>query len=94
MKRILFLCLVALFLVESDVYAGDVVYGKNSRLKKEQLAVPYFQKKPNASINGGSFMLQADKMKFWELEDFIVSTVLQGNVPQELKYFRKIVFKT
>ncbi|MBQ1929104.1 MAG: hypothetical protein II344_00535 [Bacteroidales bacterium] len=94
MKHILFLCLVALFLVESDVYAGDVVYGKNSRLKKEQLAVPYFQKKPNASITGKNFMLQADKMKFWELEDFIVNTVLQGNMPEELKQFRKIVFKT
>ena len=73
------------------MYAGDVVYGKNSRLKKEQLAVPYFLTKPSAALTGKNFMLQADKMKFWELEDFIVSTVFS---PVTLKYVPELdVFK-
>ena len=75
-------------------YAQEVVYGKNSRLKKETMAVPYFQDKPQASLTGWDFMLKADKMGFWKLEDAIAEAVLEGNMPQELKSFRKIVFRT
>ena len=39
-------------------------------------------------------MLKADKMGFWKLEDAIVEAVLEGNIPQELRSFRKIVFRT
>jgi hypothetical protein len=39
-------------------------------------------------------MLKADKMGFWKLEDAIAEAVLEGNIPQELRSFRKIVFKT
>ena len=75
-------------------YAQEVVYGKNSRLKKETMAVPYFQDKPQASLTGWDFMLKADKMGFWKLEDAIAEAVLEGNIPQELRSFRKIVFRT
>lgn len=74
--------------------AQSIVYGKNSRLKKETMAVPYFQDKPQASITGWDFMLKADKMGFWKLEDAIAEAVLEGNIPQELRSFRKIVFRT
>ena len=74
--------------------AQSIIYGKNSRLKKETMAVPYFQDKPQASLTGWDFMLKADKMGFWKLEDAIAEAVLEGNIPQELRSFRKIVFKT
>ncbi len=39
-------------------------------------------------------MLRADTLDFWELDDAIVEEVLKGNVPDTLKYFRKIVVNT
>lgn len=74
--------------------AQSIIYGKNSRLKKETMAVPYFQDKPQASLTGWDFMLKADNMGFWKLEDAIVEAALEGNIPQELRSFRKIVFRT
>jgi hypothetical protein len=76
------------------MHAGDVVYGKNSRLKKEKMDVPYFQGKPEASVTAWNFMLNADNMEFWKREDYIVKTILEGNVPAPMKQFRKIVFRT
>ncbi len=76
------------------LHAGDVVYGKNSRLKKEKMDVPYFQGKPEASVTAWNFMLKADNMEFWKREDYIVKTILEGNVPAQMKQFRKIVFRT
>ena len=88
--------LVALLMVFAamPLYAGDVVYGKNSRLKKEKMDVPYFQGKPEASVTAWNFMLNADNMEFWKREDYIVKTILEGNVPTPMKQFRKIVFRT
>ena len=88
--------LVALMMMFAamPLQAGDVVYGKNSKLKKERMAVPYFQGKPEASLTGWNFMLKADKMEFWKLEDQIAQTILDGNVPSPMKEFRKIVFRT
>ena len=88
--------LVALMMMFAamPLHAGDVVYGKNSKLKKERMAVPYFQGKQEASLTGWNFMLQADKMEFWKLEDYIAQTILEGNVPSPMKSFRKIVFRT
>ena len=88
--------LVALLMVFAvmPLHAGDVVYGKNSRLKKEKMDVPYFQGKPEASVTAWNFMLKADNMEFWKREDYIVKTILEGNVPTPMKQFRKIVFRT
>ena len=88
--------LVALLMVFAamPLHAGDVVYGKNSRLKKEKMDVPYFQGKPEASVTAWNFMLKADNMEFWKREDYIVKTILEGNVPAPMKQFRKIVFRT
>ena len=85
---------VILALAVVPLHAGDVVYGKNSRLKKEKLDVPYFQGKPEASVTAWNFMLKADNMEFWKREDYIVKTILEGNVPAQMKQFRKIVFRT
>ena len=95
-NRIKALALVALAMIfaTTSVYAENVAYGKNSKLKKEKMAVPYFLGKPEASLSGWNFMLKADKMGFWRLEDAIVEAVLAGNMPEQLKSFRKIVFKT
>ena len=99
MKRFVFAVMAAAALhilgaAVNSAVAQSVVYGKNSKLKKETLAVPYFLGKPQATVTGWNFMLKADGMGFWQLEDFIVETVLHGNMPQQLKHFRKIVFKT
>ena len=85
---------VILALAVVPLHAGDVVYGKNSRLKKEKMDVPYFQGKPEASVTAWNFMLKADNMEFWKREDYIVKTILEGNVPAQMKQFRKIVFRT
>lgn len=71
-----------------------VVYGENSRLERVDIPVPYFEGKPTASMPGLEFMLKADTVDFWTLEDMIVDAVLAGNMPGELKQFQKIVFKT
>ena len=76
------------------MHAENVVYGKNSKLKKDKMAVPYFLGKPEPSLTGWNFMLKADKMEFWQLEDYIAKTILEGNVPAPMKHFRKIVFRT
>lgn len=95
-NRVKALALTALALIFSSasVQAENVVYGKNSKLTKEKMAVPYFLGKPEASLSGWNFMLKADKMEFWKLEDLIAQTILEGNVPTPMKHFRKIVFRT
>ena len=95
-NRVKALALAALALIFSSasVHAENVVYGKNSKLTKEKMAVPYFLGKPEASLSGWNFMLKADKMEFWKLEDLIAQTILEGNVPTPMKHFRKIVFRT
>ena len=95
-NRVKALALVALSMIfaTTSVLAENVVYGKNSKLKKEKMAVPYFLGKPEASLSGWNFMLKADKMEFWKLEDLIAQTILEGNVPTPMKHFRKIVFRT
>ena len=97
MRKLLFTLAASMLLLavsSPKANAQSIVYGKNSRLKKETMAVPYFQDKPQASITGWDFMLKADKMGFWKLEDAIAEAVLEGNIPQELRSFRKIVFRT
>ena len=97
MKKTAFLAIATIAMAtifSTAAHAQEVIYGKNSRLKKETMAVPYFQDKPQASVTGWDFMLKADKMGFWKLEDAIAEAVLEGNMPQELKSFRKIVFRT
>ena len=97
MRKLLFTLAASMLLLavsSPKANAQSIVYGKNSRLKKETMAVPYFQDKPQASLTGWDFMLKADKMGFWKLEDAIAETVLEGNIPQELRSFRKIVFRT
>ena len=89
------ICLaVSLVGVAFDAVAGDVVYGANSKLKKECLPVPFFEDKPAATLGGRAFMMRADTTDFWSLEDVIVEVVTAGNVPTELRSFRKIVFTT
>lgn len=97
MKKLISICIAAVLLSAIGATRADaqnITYGKNSKLKKETLAVPYFQNKPLATLTGWNFMLKADKMGFWQLEDAIVEAVLAGNMPQQLKSFRKIVFRT
>lgn len=97
MRKLLFTLAASMLLLavsSPKANAQSIIYGKNSRLKKETMAVPYFQDKPQASLTGWDFMLKADKMGFWKLEDAIVEAVLEGNIPQELRSFRKIVFRT
>lgn len=97
MRKLLFTLAASMLLLavsSPKANAQSIVYGKNSRLKKETMAVPYFQDKPQASLTGWDFMLKADKMGFWKLEDAIAEAVLEGNIPQELRSFRKIVFRT
>ena len=97
MRKLLFTLAASMLLLavsSPKANAQSIVYGKNSRLKKETMAVPYFQDKPQAFLTGWDFMLKADKMGFWKLEDAIAEAVLEGNIPQELRSFRKIVFKT
>ena len=86
--------LLALLCCAEGALAGDVVYGKNSKLKRETLPVPYFNDKPEAVVTGWDFMLEADTTSFWDLEEKIVECVLQGNMPYQLKRFRKITFTT
>ena len=97
MKKSVFSAIVAIAfvsMISTVAHSQNIIYGKNSKLKKETLAVPYFQNKPQATLTGWDFMLKADKMGFWRLEDAIVEAVLAGNMPEQLKSFRKIVFKT
>ena len=97
MRKLLFTLAASMLLLavsSPKANAQSIIYGKNSRLKKETMAVPYFQDKPQASLTGWDFMLKADKMGFWKLEDAIAEAVLEGNIPQELRSFRKIVFRT
>lgn len=88
------LAVLAIVFSTSLMQAENVVYGKNSKLKKDKMAVPYFLGKPEPSLTGWNFMLKADKMEFWQLEDYIAKTILEGNVPSPIKHFRKIVFRT
>ena len=83
-----------IFSFTSTSHAETIIYGKNGKLKKDILPVPYFQKVPEASVTGWDFMLQADKMDVWDLQDKIVEVVLQGNVPNANRNFRKLVYKT
>ena len=97
MRKLLFTLAASMLLLavsSPKANAQSIIYGKNSRLKKETMAVPYFQDKPQASLTGWDFMLKADKLGFWKLEDAIAEAVLEGNIPQELRSFRKIVFRT
>ena len=92
--KALALAALALIFSSASVQAENVVYGKNSKLTKEKMAVPYFLGKPEASLSGWNFMLKAVKMEIWKLEDLIAQTILEGNVPTPMKHFRKIVFRT
>lgn len=93
MKRLIFgLCAVAVCL--AALASDKVTYGKNSRLERVNVPVPFFQGKPTATLTGWDFMLQADTTEFWTLEDKIVETILAGNMPTALKSFQKITFTT
>lgn len=97
MKRLTthIILLTAIIISFTGILKGEsIVYGKNGKLKKEILPVPYFQKVPQATLTGWDFMLQADKMDVWDLQDKIVEVVLQGNVPGANRNFRKLVYKT
>ena len=91
-RVILFIAIIVSYVNTSS--AESVVYGSNGKLKKETLPVPYFQNVPQAILTGWDFMLQADKMDVWELQDKIVEVVLQGNVPNANRNFRKLTYKT
>ncbi len=86
--------MLLLILPTDTLMAGNIVYGKKSRAKKESMAVPYYLQKPQSSLTGWDFMLRIDNMEFWQREDLIVEEILKGNVPSQLRQFRKIVFKT
>ena len=102
--QVLTFAVLLLILFSTQAQAGDVVYGKNSKLKGESLAVPYFKKLAasvmlkasgdTALVKGSDFVKSIDKMDFWEREDLIADVVLNGNVPNQLKSFRKIVYRT
>lgn len=106
MKHILITMILGLAMIAGptiELTAGNVVYGKGAKLTKEKLAVPYFTNIENRStadgnskapITGWDFILKADKLQMWDLQDTIVAAVLEGNVPNAIKSFRKLVFKT
>lgn len=90
--KLMFLCVLVGVACANAV--ERVVYGENSRLERVDIPVPYFEGKPVASVSGPDFMLRADTTDFWTLEDMIADAVLAGNMPNELKRFQKVVFKT
>lgn len=90
-KLFVTLCAVALC---SATVAGDVRYGSNGKLHKASMPVPALADKPTATLAGSDFMRRADTTAFWTLEDLIVETVTAGQVPDELRHFRKITFTT
>lgn len=106
MRRIITFYLLGLAMIAgptAKLTAGNVVYGKGAKLTKEKLAVPYFTYIENGStadgnskapITGWDFILKADKLQMWDLQDTIVDAVLGGCVPDAIKSFRKLVFKT
>ncbi len=59
-----------------------------------KMLVPYYEGMESSKARGWDFMLKADTLDFWSLDDAIVDAVLHGNVPDSLRYFRKIVIKT
>ncbi|MGM9804040.1 MAG: hypothetical protein ACI308_07680 [Muribaculaceae bacterium] len=48
----------------------------------------------NNAITGSNFMLQCDTVDFWTREKMVVDAVLSGNVPDSLRYFKKITYTT
>lgn len=88
MKKIFILIFCSLLGVESF---AQQAYIDNLSGKME---VPYFKSKPGSDLRGWDFMLMADTLGFWALDDAIVEQVLKGNMPDSLKYFRKIVITT
>lgn len=92
-KLFVTLCAVALCSATTAI-AGDVRYGSNGKLHKASMPVPALADKPAATMTGDSFMRRADTTDFWTLEDRIVEAVTEGQVPDVMRHFRKIVFTT
>ena len=92
MKRIIFV--LSLFLIALFITAGNVKYGKNSRLTKDRMTLPYYLSVEKSRITASEFLHRADTASFWNLEDMIVDEVLSGNVPSVMRELRKVVFTT
>lgn len=92
------LIIVSLFVFEAVLAAQPLRYerrGDRSWLDaREKVAVPYYTNKPASSLQGWDFMLKADSLSFWALDSAIVDAVLAGQVPDVMRYFRKIVIET
>ena len=76
------------------ITSGNVKYGKNTRLTKDSMTLPYYLSSGESSVSALDFLHRADTASFWNLEDMIVDEVLSGNVPSVMKKLRKIVFTT
>ena len=68
----------SLFLVALFITAGNVKYGKNSRLTKDKMTLPYYLSKEKSRISAADFLHRADTASFWNLEDMIVDEVLSA----------------
>ena len=62
--------------------------------RKAYMDVPYYAGKGESTIKGGDFIWKIDGLNYWTMDDMIVSEVLAGNVPNTLRKFRKVTYKT
>lgn len=69
--------------------------GSTSALAQESTKpVPFYEGVATSAISGWDFMLKADGTDIWQLDTMIVDAVLAGNVPSQLRTFRKVCYTT
>ena len=88
MKRIVLTTLALLAFTAAFAQKARLI--RHERCKIEGIA----PRPTTGAITGSQFMLRADTISFQQREQLIVDAILGGNVPDSLRFFRKIEFTT
>lgn len=98
-KRNSFTVKTIISLFAATVFCASMQYTAAQTIATHQkIAVPYFQNHsctPDSQrIGGKEFIRSTDRLRFLTRDSMIVEQVLAGNIPDSLKFFRKIIFYT
>lgn len=63
-----------------------------AKLVKGTLAVPFFEDKPQATLTAWDFLDTLPGHDRWEIDEMVISAVCDGQVPDELRSFRRISY--
>lgn len=91
MKKILSFVFLAATLLSAEVIQAE---SKAKIVREAGLkAVDYFVGKAPASITGRQYIETIDDLDYWDFEEKTKQAILDGNIPDSLRYFKKIRYQ-